>query len=163
MARGLRESALWIFGALALILFASLVSYDRADPAFSSTGQPGPVTNLIGPFGAWLSDLFFVLFGFPAYLFPIMLGIAGYRLFQERGSREPVDRRSASFRGLGFFLALASSCGLATLHFSGTGDSIRGGLRSATFFCSCCTTSCRACFTSLPMFWSRRSEARSRR
>ena len=27
--------------------------------------------------------------------------------------------RSASFRGLGFFLALASSCGLATLHFSG--------------------------------------------
>jgi S-DNA-T family DNA segregation ATPase FtsK/SpoIIIE len=119
VARGLRESALWIFGALALILFASLVSYDRADPAFSSTGQPGPVTNLIGPFGAWLSDLFFVLFGLPAYLFPIMLGIAGYHLFQERGSREPVDRRSASFRGLGFFLALASSCGLATLHFSG--------------------------------------------
>ncbi len=121
VARGLRESALWVFGALALILFASLVSYDRGDPAFSSTGQPGPVTNLIGPFGAWLSDLFFVLFGIPAYLFPIMLGIAGYRLFQERGSREPVDRRSASFRGLGFFLALASSCGLATLHFSGAG------------------------------------------
>jgi hypothetical protein len=41
VARGLRESALWLFGALALILFAALVSYDRADPAFSSTGQPG--------------------------------------------------------------------------------------------------------------------------
>jgi S-DNA-T family DNA segregation ATPase FtsK/SpoIIIE len=121
VARGLRESALWLFGALALILFAALVSYDRADPAFSSTGQPGPVTNLIGPFGAWLSDLFFVLFGGPAFLFPIMLGFAGYRLFQERGHREPVDRRSASFRSLGFFLALASSCGLATLHFSGVG------------------------------------------
>ncbi|HEX9206734.1 MAG TPA: DNA translocase FtsK 4TM domain-containing protein [Steroidobacteraceae bacterium] len=121
VARGLRESALWIFGALALILFAALVSYDRADPAFSSTGQPGPVTNLIGPFGAWLSDLFFVLFGLPAFLFPIMLGFAGYRLFQERGSLEPVDRRAASFRGVGFFLALASSCGLATLHFSGAG------------------------------------------
>lgn len=121
VARGLRESALWIFGALALILFAALVSYDRADPAFSSTGQPGPVTNLIGPFGAWLSDLFFVLFGLPAFLFPIMLGFAGYRLFKERGSLEPVDRRAASFRGVGFFLALASSCGLATLHFSGAG------------------------------------------
>ena len=72
VARGLRESALWIFGALALILFASLVSYDRADPAFSSTGQPGPVTNLIGPFGAWLSDLFFVLFGLPAYLLSLI-------------------------------------------------------------------------------------------
>ncbi|HWJ05276.1 MAG TPA: DNA translocase FtsK 4TM domain-containing protein [Steroidobacteraceae bacterium] len=121
VARGLREGALWLFGALALILFAALVSYDRADPAFSSTGQDGPVTNLIGPFGAWLSDLFFLLFGAPAFLFPVMLGFAGYRLFQERGSREPVDRRSASFRGVGFFLALASSCGLATLHFAGAG------------------------------------------
>jgi S-DNA-T family DNA segregation ATPase FtsK/SpoIIIE len=121
VARGLRESALWLFGALALILFAALVSYDRADPAFSSTGQPGPVTNLIGPFGAWLSDLFFVLFGGPAYLFPIMLALAGWRLFQDRGQREPVDRRSASLRGLGFFLALASSCALATLHFSAAG------------------------------------------
>ena len=49
VARGLRESALWIFGALALILFASLVSYNEGDRAFSSTGQPGPITNLIGP------------------------------------------------------------------------------------------------------------------
>jgi S-DNA-T family DNA segregation ATPase FtsK/SpoIIIE len=119
VARGLRESALWIFGALALILFAALVSYDRGDPAFSSTGQPGPVTNLIGPFGAWLADVFFVLFGGPAFLFPIMLGFAGYRLYQQRGLREPLDRRAAWIRSLGFFLALASSCGLATLHFAG--------------------------------------------
>jgi DNA segregation ATPase FtsK/SpoIIIE, S-DNA-T family len=121
VARGLRESALWIFGALALILFAALVSYDRGDPAFSSTGQPGPITNLIGPFGAWLSDLFFVLFGAPAFLFPVMLGFVGFRLFQERANREPLDRRSSVIRGIGFALALASSCGLAALHFSGAG------------------------------------------
>ncbi len=121
VARGLRESALWVFGALALILFAALISYDPGDPAFSSTGQPGPITNLIGPFGAWLSDLFFVLFGAPAFLFPLMLGFAGYRLFQERGNREPLDRRSSTIRSVGFALALASSCGLATLHFSGAG------------------------------------------
>jgi S-DNA-T family DNA segregation ATPase FtsK/SpoIIIE len=119
VARGLRESALWIFGALALILFVALASYDRADPAFSSTGQPGPVTNLIGPFGAWLADLFFVLFGAPAFLFPMMLGFAGWTLFQERRSEEPIDRRALSLRGIGFVLALASSCGLATLHFAG--------------------------------------------
>ena len=119
VARGLRESALWIFGALALILFVALASYDRADPAFSSTGQDGPVTNLIGPFGAWLSDLFFVLFGGPAYLFPIMLGVAGWSLYQERTSQEPIDRRAMGLRGVGFALALATSCGLATLHFTG--------------------------------------------
>ena len=127
--RGLRESALWIFGALALILFVALVSYDRADPSFSSTGQPGPVANLIGPFGAHLSDLFFLLFGGPAFLFPIMLGLAGWNLFRDRKSLEPVDRRTAALRGLGFFLALASSCGLATLHFSsGTLPNSAGGL-----------------------------------
>jgi len=120
VARGLRESALWVFGALALILFVALASYDRADPAFSSTGQEGPVTNLIGPFGAWLSDLFFVLFGGPSYLFPVMLGFAGWALYQERGSKEPLDRRALGLRGAGFALALATSCGLATLHFSGS-------------------------------------------
>jgi S-DNA-T family DNA segregation ATPase FtsK/SpoIIIE len=119
VARGLRESALWVFGALALILLVALATYDRADPAFSSTGQPGPVTNLIGPFGAWLSDLFFVLFGAPAFLFPVMLAFAGWTLFQERRSPEPIDRRTSVLRGLGFVLALASSCGLATLHFEG--------------------------------------------
>jgi S-DNA-T family DNA segregation ATPase FtsK/SpoIIIE len=132
VARGLRESALWVFGALALILFVALASYDRADPAFSSTGQEGPVTNLIGPFGAWLSDLFFVLFGGPAYLFPVMLGFAGWAIYQERRSPEPLDRRSLGLRGAGFALALATSCGLATLHFSsGSLPNTAGGVLGA--------------------------------
>jgi DNA segregation ATPase FtsK/SpoIIIE, S-DNA-T family len=117
VARGLRESALWVFGALALILLVSLATYDSADPAFSSTGQSGPISNLIGPFGAWLSDVFFVLFGGPAFLFPVMLVFAGWTLFQERRSAEPFDRRTSALRSTGFVLALASSCGLATLHF----------------------------------------------
>jgi len=129
VARGLRESALWVFGALALILFVALASYDRADPAFSSTGQPGPVTNLIGPFGAWLSDLFFVVFGAPAFLFPIMLGLAGWTLYRDRRSPQPIDRHAAIVRGVGFVLALASSCGLATLHFAdGSFPNTAGGL-----------------------------------
>ncbi len=119
VARGLRESALWVFGALALLLLVALASYDSADPAFSSTGQSGPVTNLIGPFGAWLADLFFVLFGGPAFLFPVMLAFAGWTLFKGRRSPEPLDRRTTALRAAGFVLALASSCGLATLHFDG--------------------------------------------
>jgi S-DNA-T family DNA segregation ATPase FtsK/SpoIIIE len=132
VSRGLREGALWIFGALALILFVALASYDPGDPAFSSTGQPGPVTNLIGPFGAWLADLFFVLFGSPAFLFPVMLGFAGWSLYQDRQSHEPMDRRTLTLRGLGFVLALASSCGLATLHFSPSGwPNTAGGVLGA--------------------------------
>jgi len=129
VTRGLRESALWIFGALALILLAALASYDNSDPAFSSTGQDGPVTNLIGPFGAWLSDLFFVLFGLPAFLFPLMLGYAGWVIYRERTNKEALDRRSLGLRAAGFALALATSCGLATLHFpAGTLPNTAGGV-----------------------------------
>jgi S-DNA-T family DNA segregation ATPase FtsK/SpoIIIE len=132
VARGLRESALWIFGALALILFVALASYDRTDPAFSSTGQSGPVTNLIGPFGAWLSDLFFLLFGAPSFLFPVLLGVAGWALFQDRRNPEPMDKRTMAIRAGGFVLALATSCGLATLHFSGAGyPNTAGGVLGA--------------------------------
>jgi len=132
IARGLRESALWIFGALALILFVALASYDPSDAAFSSTGESGPVENLIGPVGAWLSDLFFVLFGAPAYLFPLLLGVAGWSLYRERGDRQPASRRSLGLRGLGFALALATSCGLATLHYaSGSLPSTAGGVLGA--------------------------------
>ncbi len=129
VTRGLRESALWIFGALALILLAALASYDNSDPAFSSTGQDGPVTNLIGPFGAWLSDLFFVLFGLPAFLFPLMLGYAGWVIYRERTNKEALDRRALGLRAAGFALALATSCGLATLHFpAGTLPNTAGGV-----------------------------------
>jgi S-DNA-T family DNA segregation ATPase FtsK/SpoIIIE len=132
VARGLREGALWIFGALALMLFAALASYDPNDPAFSSTGEQGPVANLIGPFGAWLSDLFFMLFGAPAFLFPVMLGLAGWTLYRERGVREPASGRSLGLRGIGFVLALATSCGLATLHYAaGALPSSAGGVLGA--------------------------------
>ena len=132
IARGLRESALWIFGALALILFVALASHDPSDAAFSSTGQHGPVENLIGPVGAWLSDLFFVLFGAPAYLFPVLLAVAGWSLYRAQGDRQPASRRSLGLRGLGFALALATSCGLATLHYaSGSLPSTAGGVLGA--------------------------------
>jgi S-DNA-T family DNA segregation ATPase FtsK/SpoIIIE len=144
MAKLLREVALILCGALALILLAALLSYDRGDPAFSSTGQPGPVHNIIGPLGAWLSDLFFVLFGAPAFLFPVLLGLAGWALYLERKSKEPIDRRILALRGAGFAAALVSSCGLATLHFGGAhypntaggvlGAMIGNGLASAMSF-----------------------------
>ncbi|MGB5623027.1 MAG: DNA translocase FtsK 4TM domain-containing protein, partial [Gammaproteobacteria bacterium] len=49
--RALREGALWIFTALALILFAALATYEPQDPGFSFTGADERVTNAIGPVG----------------------------------------------------------------------------------------------------------------
>ena len=117
VTRSLREAALWVFGALALVLFCALVSYDPADPGFTYTGEPGRVTNLIGPAGAWLADAFLLLFGRPAFLFPVMLGVVGWLLFR-RPSGEAPSRANLAIRLLGFVLTLATSSGLATLHFA---------------------------------------------
>lgn len=79
--RTVRESALWVFAGLALILFVALGSYDPADPAFSVAGDARPVSNRIGPAGAWFADLAFMLFGRPAYLFPVMVLLLGWLPF----------------------------------------------------------------------------------
>jgi S-DNA-T family DNA segregation ATPase FtsK/SpoIIIE len=118
VTRSLREGALWVFGALAIIVLVALLSYDRADPAFGTTGEPGPVNNLIGPLGAQLAGMLVMLFGKPAYLFPVMLGVAGYVLFAGRKEAERASRMELGLRIAGFVVTLVTSCGLATLHFS---------------------------------------------
>ncbi|HKE92968.1 MAG TPA: DNA translocase FtsK 4TM domain-containing protein, partial [Povalibacter sp.] len=118
VVRSLRESALWVFGALALIVLAALLSYDRNDPSFATTGEPGPISNVIGPFGAHLSGLLVLLFGGPAFLFPIMIGFAGWLLYLDRSKEDAPSRATLAFRSVGFLITLITSCGLASLHFT---------------------------------------------
>ncbi len=112
--RGLREAAFWVLAGLSLILLLALLSYSPTDPAFSVAGGDDAVTNRMGPAGAWFADLGFLLFGASAYLFPILVLIAGVFLF--RGEELP-EKGPVIWRGTGFLLAIATSSGLATLHF----------------------------------------------
>src|SRR6185436_10450184 len=92
VSRGLRESAVLAIGVLALVMLIALLTYHRDDAGFSSTGSAsvdgGGVGNGIGHFGAWLSDILFFLFGKPAFLFPIMLGVACFVMFRQRDDEE---------------------------------------------------------------------------
>ena len=72
-ARALLEALFWLLAAVALVLFISLASFDPADRSFSYTGEPGQIGNLIGPLGAWLASALYLLFGWPAFLFPIAI------------------------------------------------------------------------------------------
>jgi len=130
--RSLRESALWVFGAIALIVFAALLTYDRNDPSFATTGEPGPISNVIGPFGAHLSGLLVLLFGGPAFLCPVMIALAGWLLYQERNKAPTQSRATLVFRIVGFVITLITSCGLATLHFNArTYPNTAGGILGA--------------------------------
>jgi len=118
IVRSVRESALWVLGALALIMLLALLTYDQRDPGFSNTGEGGELHNQIGSVGAWFADIAYYLCGMPAYLFPAMIMLAGWLVFSARGSGEPLDRSLLLTRFGGFALALVTSCGLATLHFN---------------------------------------------
>src|SRR6202789_1547624 len=127
--RSLRESTFWILSALALILWLSLFSYHTHDPGFSDTGEPGPVGSWVGPVGAWLSGLFLFMFGRPAYLFPVMLAYAGWLVHKDHSLPDARSRINTLLRALGFVLTLITSCGLASLHWSGAGlPSSAGGV-----------------------------------
>ncbi|MFM2058715.1 MAG: hypothetical protein RLY71_3100 [Pseudomonadota bacterium] len=53
-----------VFGGLLWLLWLiALVSHDPADAAFSTSGGGGLARNLVGLFGAWLSDLSYVMLG----------------------------------------------------------------------------------------------------
>lgn len=117
MIRGLKEGALIVFGALALYLSASLITYNPADPGWSHSETAESIANAGGVAGAWFADVFLYLFGYMAYLFPIMVGYSGWLLFTGRDSEDPFDGRTAALRTVGFVLTLAAGTGLATLHF----------------------------------------------
>ncbi len=119
MARSLREGTLWVLGALALLLLIALLSYHPHDAGFSDTGEPGAVGNWIGPVGAWVASFFLFLFGRPAYLFPVMLAYAGWLVHKEAALPDARSRINTLLRASGFMLTLLTSCGLATLHWSG--------------------------------------------
>ena len=115
VARGLRESAIIALGVVALVMFVALATYSPNDRGFSSTTDSVEIHNRIGPVGAWLADIFFFLFGRPAFLFPLMLGAACWALF--RRTQSDSSRVNTAVRIGGFVLVLIASCGLVTLHW----------------------------------------------
>jgi S-DNA-T family DNA segregation ATPase FtsK/SpoIIIE len=116
--KAIRESIALGLAVVALVLLAALLTYSSADPGWSYSGEGGPVENRIGPLGALIADLFYFLFGRPAFLLPLMLLVAAWLLFRNRAAElAPVTRANAAVRVGGFVLLLASSCGLTSLHW----------------------------------------------
>ena len=129
LPKGLRESALVALVAIGAYLMLALLTHDRADPGWTHTGSNHLVSNLGGKVGAYFADLFFFLFGYLAYLAPLMVAYSGWLLYQGRLENGDIDYRSLGVRWVGFLLTLAAGCGLATLHFHpGFLPSFAGGI-----------------------------------
>jgi len=116
MSRGLREGGLFVLSAVAVYLLMSLASYHSTDPGWSRSGSGDKIANIGGVAGAWFADAFLFLFGYLAYLFPLMVGYSAWLLYRGRDLDARANRRELALRGIGFALTTAAGAGLATLY-----------------------------------------------
>ncbi|MEW6354224.1 MAG: DNA translocase FtsK 4TM domain-containing protein [Pseudomonadota bacterium] len=118
MSHGLREGAMLVCGAIAVYLFISLYTYHPADPGWSHSGAINKVANFGGMAGAWFADVFLHLFGYLAYLIPLMVGYSAWLVLKKRGE---FNARQFAARFAGFVVALCAGATLATLQFTELG------------------------------------------
>ncbi len=117
--RLVREASLYLLGALAVYLFLTLASYQPSDPGLLNSGVDDTVRNTGGRLGAWIADLLFNLFGFVAWLLPVMTGFAAWRVFRERRDDDALaDNRHRALAWSGFAAAVVGAAGLAHLHLT---------------------------------------------
>ena len=123
----LREGAFIGITAACLYLLFALVSYNPEDPSWSATGATDFVSNLGGPTGAWLADVFFSLIGYTAYLFPLMLAARAWILFQHRHDDSGFDWVTFAMRALGLVLVTIAATALLAMNDLG-GSSLPQGI-----------------------------------
>jgi len=128
LSRALREAALYLFGAVAIYLFITLLSYHPDDPGWSHSVAHDAITNVGGLAGAWVADILLYSFGYMAYLVPLMVGHGGWLLFRgPSGPKDPKGKKAATTAGngvmvvrtIGLLLTLGAGSGLALIHFNG--------------------------------------------
>ncbi|UYG05219.1 DNA translocase FtsK 4TM domain-containing protein [Halomonas sp. LR3S48] len=112
-----REGATIILLAACVFLLLALFSYQSSDPGWSRRGPETDVANWMGPFGAWLADVLYSLFGASALWWPGMLGFAGWWLIRTRKVSIEWDATAVAVRLGGLVLLLLGTTTLGALHF----------------------------------------------
>jgi S-DNA-T family DNA segregation ATPase FtsK/SpoIIIE len=116
LARLVRESWLLLVAVGIAYLVLILATFNRGDPGWSQSGAIGrPLHNTGGPFGAWLSDLLYNLFGWSAWWL-VVLGLALLWMgYQRIVHPDKESDHSLLIGGVGFGLLLVCSAGLESL------------------------------------------------
>ena len=101
-----REIAGLGLAATALLLAASLGTYDAGDPSFLvQSTSPAPTRNLIGAFGAQVAAAGFGLVGWACLLLPLMLAFGAWRRLRSEARPTVVGRGAGAVL---LFVALPS-------------------------------------------------------
>ena len=127
LQRGIREGAMWALICVAVYLVLALASYSPQDPGWSHVGHGELVGNAGGRAGAWFSDVALYLFGFLAYLIPVMVAWSGYLVFRKPEPEPETRLHKLALRWFGFLFTLAAGCAFASIHLPGIGADLPNG------------------------------------
>jgi len=123
-----KEGVMIFLLALGLYLFLAISTYSPQDPGWSRTGNGGSVDNAVGKSGAWLSDVLLLLFGYLAYLLPVLLFYRALVIFRHRKEVSPWSWELFGLRAVGVILTMIGAATLATIHFKTSLMNSAGGL-----------------------------------
>ncbi|WP_299127605.1 DNA translocase FtsK [uncultured Alcanivorax sp.] len=126
LKRGLVEGMVIALIAFSLYLLLALISFDSRDPGWSYVGNVDAVRNAMGRVGAFSADLLLGLFGYMAYLFPVLLGFWAGKVLRERHAGLPGSWPLFSLRLVGFILTMLAGTALSYMHFT-MGDTLPEG------------------------------------
>ncbi|MDU8606252.1 DNA translocase FtsK [Pseudomonas syringae group sp. 247E2] len=114
----LKEGALIAFGALCLYLIMALLTYDQSDPGWSHTSSnAAQVQNAAGLAGAFCADILFMILGYFAYIFPLLLAIKAWQVFRHRHEPWQWSGWLFSWRLIGLVFLILAGAALAHIHF----------------------------------------------
>ncbi len=137
MGHRLREGLMIVIVALALFLWVSFATWHAGDPGWLSTGLGhAAIYNRGGRAGAFLADIFLLLFGCIAFLFPVLLVIGVWSALRDVSENSEnltkndkkklvTSTKKIRFsselvlRSIGCLLILVSICGMVALSFRG--------------------------------------------
>ncbi|WP_304504213.1 DNA translocase FtsK [Pseudomaricurvus albidus] len=122
--RVLKEGALIGLVALCLYILMALVTYSPTDPGWSRTATGDTLQNAGGVFGAWLADVFYSLFGYMAFLFPLLIAYRAWLVFRDRARPVPFDAVVAGLRFVGFVLVMLAATALASMYYGLESESL---------------------------------------
>ena len=113
----LKEGALIAIGALCLFLMMALLTYGKDDPGWSHNSKIEDVQNFGGPAGSYSADILFMVLGYFAYIFPLLLAIKAYQIFRQRHEPWEWSGWLFSWRLIGLVFLVLSGAALAHIHF----------------------------------------------
>ncbi|MEZ9197792.1 DNA translocase FtsK 4TM domain-containing protein [Shewanella sp. 10N.286.54.B9] len=124
----LLEGSLIICCMIATYILIALSSFSASDPGWSQSNFDGDIKNLTGAVGAWLADVLFYIFGYTAYIIPVIIALTGWLLFKRTHKLLEIDYFSVGLRLIGFLLIVFSLAALGSMNANGLYEFSAGGV-----------------------------------